>query len=120
MARFGRVKRKSRIVTWSPATKREIAKANQPESGMDSIRVKDERTGTYNRIATVHGKEKGLKFNPTAKKPAAPKKVAPIKKKKTYEDVWREASSEYKARFGGSKEKAIAAMKAWNKKNKKK
>lgn len=120
MARFGRVKRRSRIVTWSPETKKEIAEANKPGSGMDSIRVKDERTGTYNRIATVHGKAKGLKFNPTAKKPAIPKKETPVKKRKTYEDVWRESSAEYKARFGGSKEKAIAAMKAWNKKYKKK
>jgi hypothetical protein len=36
---------------------------------------------------------------------------------KTYEDVWNYASKEYKARYGGDKNKAIADMKAWNKKN---
>jgi len=35
---------------------------------------------------------------------------------KTYEDVWATASDEYKAKYGGDKAKAIAAMKAWNKK----
>ena len=110
MATRGRTKRKARVVTWSPSTKKSIAEANKPDSGVDSIRVKDERTGTFNRIATVHGKKKGLAFTP-------PSPVLPKKKRKTYEDVWNQSSAKYKARFGGSKEKAIAAMKAWNKKN---
>ena len=33
---------------------------------------------------------------------------------KTYEDVWKNATPEYKKRFGGDKKKAIQAMKDWN------
>tara|TARA_R110002012_G_scaffold258867_1_gene439976 strand:+ start:8048 stop:8872 length:825 start_codon:yes stop_codon:yes gene_type:complete len=33
---------------------------------------------------------------------------------KTYEDVWKNASPEYKKRFGGDKKKAIQEMKDWN------
>ena len=33
---------------------------------------------------------------------------------KTYEDVWNNATPEYKKRFGGDKQKAIQAMKDWN------